>query len=133
MKKLLQEFKEFAFSGNLITLAVAFVMAAAFGAVVTSLIDNIVMQLIAAIVGKPDFSDVGFNLGDARIGIGAFFTSLISFLSIAAVMFMLVKAYKASEAKNQKPDVMAIETKDADLPSAEVALLTEIRDALRSR
>jgi large conductance mechanosensitive channel len=133
MKKLLQEFKEFAFSGNLITLAVAFIMAGAFGLLVKSLVDNVVLQLVAAIVGKPDFSDVGFNLGDARIGIGAFFTELVAFVSIAMVMFVLVKAYKAFEAQRTGPDAMAIETKDAEGPSPEVALLTEIRDALRTR
>ncbi len=127
MKKMLQEFKEFAFSGNLITLAVAFIMAAAFGALVTSLVDNIVLQIVAAIVGKPDFSEVAFDLGDATIRIGSFFTSLVTFITIAFVMFMIVKAYKANEAKKKTGAVTP------DEPSDEVKLLTEIRDALRAR
>jgi large conductance mechanosensitive channel len=127
MKKMVQEFKAFAFSGNLITLAVAFIMAGAFGALVTSLVDNVILQIIAAIVGKPDFSNVAFDLGDATIRIGDFFTSLVSFLSIAFVMFMIVKAYKATEAKKKTGEVAP------DEPSDEVKLLTEIRDALRTR
>jgi large conductance mechanosensitive channel len=125
MKKLLQEFKEFAFSGNLVELAVAFILALKFADVVTSFVDDIVMQVIAAIVGKPDFRDVTFDIGDATIRIGSFITVLIAFLLVAAVLFAVVKAYDHyQERRGIKKD---------GGPSEEVLLLREIRDSLRAR
>jgi len=92
MSNLLQDFRAFALRGNLIELAVAFVLGLAFAAVVTSFVDDIVMQIIAAIFGKPDFSDLTFNLGDAVIRYGSFLTALVTFLIIAFVLFLIVRA-----------------------------------------
>jgi large conductance mechanosensitive channel len=125
MKKLLQEFKEFAFSGNLIELAVAFILALKFKDVIDSFVNDVVMQIIAAIFGKPDFSDVTFDIGDATVRIGTFITVLIAFALVAAVLFAIVKAYKAYQARR------GITTDDAGV-SEEVQLLREIRDALRA-
>jgi len=123
MKSLLNEFKEFVNRGNLVELAIAFVLATAFAPVVLSIVDNIVMPIIAAIIGQPDFSSLGFDVGDARVNYGIPLTLIINFLVIALVCFLLVKAYNA----RQKP------AEDEESGPSEVELLTEIRDALRDR
>ena len=69
---MIRDFKEFALKGNLVELAVAFVLGLAFAAVVTSLVDDVIMQLVAAIVGKPDFFDLTFSIGEGEIRYGAF-------------------------------------------------------------
>jgi large conductance mechanosensitive channel len=92
---MLREFKEFALRGNLLDLAIAFVLGVAFSAVVTSLVDDVIMNVIAALVGKPDFSDLTLTLGDGVIRYGAFLTALVTFLIIAWVLFLVVKAVQA--------------------------------------
>jgi large conductance mechanosensitive channel len=89
---MLKEFREFALKGNLLELAVAFVLGLAFAAVVTSFVDDIIMQLVAAIIGKPDFSNLTFSIGDGVIRYGSFLTALVTFLIIAWVLFLIVKA-----------------------------------------
>lgn len=89
---MLKEFREFALKGNLLELAVAFVLGLAFAAVVTSFVDDIIMQLVAAIIGKPDFSSLTFSIGDGVIRYGSFLTALVTFLIIAWVVFLIVKA-----------------------------------------
>src|SRR5680860_1013943 len=86
----LSEFKTFLLRGNIIELAVAFVMGLAFAAVVTSLVEDIINPIIAAIVGKPDFSDLTIDVGDAVITYGNFITTLINFVLVAAAIFFLV-------------------------------------------
>jgi large conductance mechanosensitive channel len=92
---MLRDFKQFALRGNLLELAVAFVLGVAFAAVVTSFVDDIVMQIVAAIVGKPDFSELTFSIGDGVIRYGSFLTALVTFLIIAWVLFLIVKAAQA--------------------------------------
>ena len=87
---MLQEFKDFLLRGNIVELAVAFVMGVAFAAVVNSLVDNLVMPIIAMIIGKPDFSDLTFTINDAVFGYGAFITDVIQFVAIAAAVFFFV-------------------------------------------
>ena len=87
---MLQEFKDFLLRGNIVELAVAFVMGLAFAAVVNSLVDNIVMPAIAMLIGKPDFSDLTFTINDAVFRYGAFITDLIQFVAIAAAVFFFV-------------------------------------------
>ena len=89
---MLKEFREFALKGNLLELAVAFVLGLAFAAVVTSFVDDIIMQLVAAIIGKPDFSNLTFSIGDGVIRYGSFLTALVTFLIITWVLFLIVKA-----------------------------------------
>jgi large conductance mechanosensitive channel len=89
---MIREFREFALKGNLLELAVAFVLGLAFAAVVTSFVDDVIMQLAAAIVGKPDFSNLTFSIGDGVIRYGSFLTALVTFLIIAWVLFLIVKA-----------------------------------------
>ncbi len=88
---MLREFKEFALRGNLLELAVAFVLGVAFAAVVSSLVDDVIMSLVAAVFGKPDFSDLTFSIGDGVIRYGSFLTALVTFLIIAWVLFLIVK------------------------------------------
>ncbi len=87
---MLQEFKQFILRGNVIDLAVAVVIGAAFGAIVTSLVENIITPLIGAIGGQPDFSGLTFTINNSEIRYGAFLNALISFLIIAAVIFFAV-------------------------------------------
>jgi large conductance mechanosensitive channel len=87
---MLSEFKKFILRGNVVDLAVAVVIGAAFGAVVTSLVKNLITPLIAAIGGNPDFSDLSFTLNNAQFNYGTFLNDLISFLLIAAVIFFLI-------------------------------------------
>ena len=122
MKDMLEEFKDFVNRGNLVELAIAFVLATAFAPVVLSIVDNIFMPIIAAIVGQPDFGALGFDIGDARINYGTPLTLIINFLIIAFVCFLVVKAYNGMK-----------KSVDDESGPTEVELLTEIRDALRNR
>ena len=100
-------FKQFILRGNVLDLAVAVVIGAAFGAVVTSFVTNILTPLIAAIVGKPDFSALVFTVNGAVISYGTFLNAFISFLLVAgAVYFFMVapmNAWKARAARNAVP------------------------------
>jgi large conductance mechanosensitive channel len=103
---MLQEFKDFLFRGNIVELAVAFVMGVAFAAVVNSLVDNLVMPIIAMIIGKPDFSDLTFTVNDAVFRYGAFITDVIQFLAIAAaVFFFIVKPVAAMLARRRREPI----------------------------
>jgi large conductance mechanosensitive channel len=86
----LKDFKEFLLRGNLVALAVAVVIGVAFGAVITSLVENIITPLIAAIGGQPDFSGLTFEINSSTFHYGLFINALISFIIIAAVIFFLV-------------------------------------------
>jgi large conductance mechanosensitive channel len=87
---MLTEFKDFLMRGNIVDLAVAFVIGVAFAAVVTSFVDDLIMPIIAMIIGKPDFSDLTFTINDAVFRYGAFITQLITFAAIAAAVFFFV-------------------------------------------
>lgn len=83
-------FKQFILRGNVLDLAVAVVMGAAFGAVVTALVKDLITPIIAAIVGKPDFSNIQFEVNGSKFLIGDFINALISFLLIAAAIYFFV-------------------------------------------
>jgi large conductance mechanosensitive channel len=87
---MLKEFKEFVLRGNVVDLAVAVVIGAAFGSVVTALVKDLVTPLIGAIGGQPDFSNLTFTLNDSKFMYGDFLNALISFLLIASVIFFFV-------------------------------------------
>jgi large conductance mechanosensitive channel len=89
---MLREFRDFALKGNLLELAVAFVLGVAFSAVVTSLVDDVIMALIGAIFGEPDFSELTLSIGDGVVRYGAFLTAVTSFLLIAGTLFLVVRA-----------------------------------------
>jgi large conductance mechanosensitive channel len=90
MSSLFAEFKDFLLKGNLIEVAVAFVMALAFAALVNSFVENLVLPVVAMIFGQPDFSELTFTINDAVFRYGAFLTALIQFVAIAAAIFFLV-------------------------------------------
>lgn len=87
---MLKEFRDFLLRGNIVELAVAFVMGLAFAAVINSLVNDLITPLIAMVIGKPDFSDLTFTINDARFRYGAFLTALIQFVSVAAAVFFFV-------------------------------------------
>ena len=127
MKSVLAEFREFVLRGNLVDLAIAVVLGAAFGALVTSFVANLVTPLIAAVGGQPDFSELTFTINSSQFRYGAFFNALLSFLIIAAVIFfVVVKPLNALAARRKKD-----EAPEPDAPAEDVRLLTEIRDLLR--
>ncbi len=101
---MIREFRDFLMKGNIIDLAVAFIAGVAFSAVIASLVNDVIMQFVAAIVGKPDFSSLSFTLNDSEIRYGAFLTVLINFvLVMGAVFFFLVKPVNAMTAKFAAP------------------------------
>jgi large conductance mechanosensitive channel len=103
---MLRDFKDFLFRGNIIELAVAFVMGVAFAAVVNSLVQNLVMPVIAMIIGKPDFNDLTFTINDAVYRYGAFITDVIQFIAIAAaVFFFVVKPVQAMLARLRREPI----------------------------
>jgi large conductance mechanosensitive channel len=101
---MLKEFRDFILRGNIVELAVAFVIGLAFAAVVNSLVNDLIMPVIAMVVGKPDFSDLTFTINDARFRYGAFVTVVIQFVSIAAaVFFFVVKPVNALMGRFRSP------------------------------
>ena len=104
---MLKEFKDFLVRGNLVTLAVAFVMGAAFAALVAAFVNDLVMPIIAAIFGKSDFSGLTFTIHHSVFSYGAFITAAITFITIAfAVFFFIVKpvdALQKRRAKGEEP------------------------------
>jgi large conductance mechanosensitive channel len=103
---MIKEFKDFLFRGNIVELAVAFVMGLAFAAVVNSLVNNLVMPIIAAIIGKPDFRNLTFTIHRAVFHYGAFLTDLIQFVAIAAaVFFFIVKPVQMMLVRRRKEPV----------------------------
>ena len=89
---MLKEFREFAIRGNVMDLAVAVIIGAAFGKIVTSLVDNILMPLIGLVMGGVDFSGLSFQVGNAVVQWGLFIQSVIDFIIIAFVIFLIVRA-----------------------------------------
>ena len=125
---MLKEFKEFVLRGNVMDLAVAVIIGVAFGAVVSAFANGILMNLIAAVFGQPNFDALTFTLGKGVIQYGLFLTALVNFLIIAAAMFAVIKV--ANAAMNVRKDR---EEEAEEAEATELELLTEIRDALVAR
>jgi large conductance mechanosensitive channel len=87
---MMKEFRDFLLRGNIVELAVAFVLGVAFGALVTSFVDNLLMPVVAMIIGKPDFRDLTFTINDSVFRYGSFLTDLIAFAAVAAAVFFFV-------------------------------------------
>jgi large conductance mechanosensitive channel len=126
---MLKQFRDFLLRGNVVDLAVAVVVGAAFGAVVASFVADLLTPLIAAIGGKPDFAALSFRINGSEFRYGSFLNAVISFVIVAAAVFFLVV----------KPVSVLMERRKAGLepePEAvpeDVVLLGEIRDLLRQR
>jgi large conductance mechanosensitive channel len=128
MSGLLTEFKDFLMKGNIVELAVAFVMGVAFAAVVNSLVENLVMPIVAMIFGEPDFSSLDFTINDAVFRYGAFITDAIQFIAIsAAVFFFIVKPVQMARARRTSRDA------EEEAPSDEERRHQELLAALRTR
>jgi large conductance mechanosensitive channel len=126
MKPLLAEFKDFLMKGNLIELAVAFVMGLAFAALVNSLVVNLVMPVVAAAIGKPDFSVLTFTINSSVFRYGTFITDLIQFVAVgAAVFFFVVKPVQLALARRGERDA------EEEAPSDEERRHQELLAALR--
>ena len=120
---LIAEFKEFISRGSVMDLAIGMIMGSAFTAIVNSLVDDIIMPIIGAILSGIDFTTLMISVGDANITYGNFIQAIINFLCISIVVFIIVKAMnKFRRAKEEAPPE----------PSKEEQLLTEIRDLLKS-
>jgi large conductance mechanosensitive channel len=124
---MLKEFRDFINRGNVIDLAVAVILGAAFTAIINSLVNDIIMPLIGVLLGGVDFSTLSITVGSAVIAYGNFILAIVNFLIIAFVVFLIVKAI--NQMQKPKPAVPAATPE----PSDEVKLLTEIRDVLKNR
>ncbi len=126
---MLQDFKKFILRGNVIDLAVAVIIGAAFNAVVQSMVKNILMPIIGIVGGKPTFDDYFFTVNKSAIRWGSFLTDVVNFLVISAAIFVAVKAFEKLQARRKEG-----EEEVADEPlTVEGELLTEIRDLLRGQ
>lgn len=126
---MIKGFKEFISRGNVVELAVAVVMGAAFGAIVTALVSDIVTPLIAAIFGKPSYANLVLTVNHSRIMYGAFLNAIISFLTIAVgVYFMIVLPINKLNERNRIRRGLPAQQSGP----TEVELLTDIRNALIS-
>jgi large conductance mechanosensitive channel len=123
-----KEFQEFINRGNVIDLAVAVIIGGAFGAIISSLIDDIVMPLIGVLLGGVDFTSLSIQVGEAEILYGNFIQATVNFLIIALAIFFVVRGYNSL-----KRDQEEAEPEEPPEPSAEEKLLAEIRDILKSR
>lgn len=123
-----KEFKEFISKGNVIDLAVGVVIGGAFGKIVTSLVDNIIMPLVGLVCGGVNFAGLHIKVKDAVIYYGAFLQNVVDFLIVAFCIFIFIKFINKLNRKKEKQ-----EEKEAPKKSDEVLLLEEIRDALKKR
>jgi large conductance mechanosensitive channel len=122
---MLREFRDFIAKGNVLELAVAFIMGVAFSAIINSLVNDIIMPFVGILLGGVDFTSLSITVGDAQITYGNFIQAIITFLIIALVLFLIVRT--ANKITAQK----AAEPAPPAPPSDEVVLLTQIRDLLK--
>lgn len=128
---MMSEFKDFAMRGNVVDMAVGVVIGGAFGKVVTSFVNDVIMPPLGVLIGGVDFSDLAFTIQEAvgetaavTVNYGSFIQTLINFVIIAFAIFMVVKGMNSMKKKEEEAPEEPAE------PSAEEKLLTEIRDAL---
>jgi large conductance mechanosensitive channel len=123
MKGFIADFKAFALRGNIMDLAVGVVIGGAFGAIVTSLVADIIMPIVGIVTGGIDFSGLAYTVGASTIAYGKFLQAAFVFAIVAWALFLVVKAMNTLKKKEEaKPAV----------PTEEVVLLREIRDSLKN-
>lgn len=122
-----KDFKAFAFKGNVLELAIAVVIGAAFGKIVASLVENIITPLIGLVMGGVDFSGLAVTVGEANVKYGAFIQSIIDFLIIAFVIFLFVRLLGKLKRKEE------IKPEDGPTIDSKEELLIEIRDLLKQQ
>ncbi len=124
MGSFFKEFKEFAMKGNVLDMAIGVIIGGAFGKIITSLVDNVLMPIIGTIVGN-NFTELSCTINGAEVKYGTFIQNIVDFIIIAFCIFMFIKAInKVSKKKEEEPEAPAE-------PSNEEKLLTEIRDLLK--
>ena len=123
-----KEFKEFAFNGNVIDLAVGVVLGAAFNAIVSSLVADVFMPILGIVTGGQDFSGLSYTVGEAEITYGKFIQTVFIFLLTAIALFMFVKVINRMRRKEEAKPAPA-----PPVPPADIVLLTEIRDLLKEK
>lgn len=126
MKKQIQEFKKFISKGNVVDLAVAVIIGGAFGKIVSSLVNDILMPIIGVILGGLDFTSLSINFGDATIKYGLFIQNIVDFLIIAICIFIMIKFIEKILPKKE-------EIKETTKKSEDIILLEEIRDLLKEK
>ena len=124
MKELFADFRKFIMRGNVLDLAVAVIIGLAFNAVVNSLVNDVIMQIIAAILGKPNFDNLTFTIGDGIIYYGKFLTAVVNFVIIAATIFVIVRAFEELQKRRRGTE------EELEEAPEDIVLLTEIRDLL---
>jgi large conductance mechanosensitive channel len=124
---MLKEFKEFALRGNVLDLAVGVIIGAAFGKIVTSLVNDIIMPLIGLLLAGIDFKDLSFTVGDATVLYGSFIQTIVDFLIVAFSIFLFVRFFNRFKRKEEEKveEEMAVLSKEEEI-------LTEIRDLLKA-
>ncbi len=124
---ILKEFKEFAMRGNVMDMAVGVIIGGAFGKIVSSLVDDVIMPVIGVLTGGVDFSKLSLMVGDAEVKYGMFIQNIIDFLIIAICIFSMIKVMNSISAKKKEEPAAPAE------PSNEEKLLSEIRDLLKKK
>jgi len=126
---LFKEFKEFISKGNVLDLAVGVIVGGAFGKIVTSLVDDIIMPIIGLIIGGINFSGLSLKIGEATVKYGMFIQNIVNFLIIAFSIFLVVKAVNKMRRIKPEKEEPPVEPKKSN----EEILLTEIRDLLKNK
>ena len=121
MKSFMKEFKEFISRGNVMDMAVGIIIGGAFTAIVTALVDNIIMPLISGICGGMAFEDWAVKIGGSTIGIGAFIAAIVNFLLIALVLFSIIKAMNKFKKEQEEPEESPT-TKECPFCKSEIPL-----------
>lgn len=124
-----KEFKEFISKGNVLDLAVGVIVGGAFGKIVTSLVDDIIMPIIGLIIGGINFSGLSLKIGEATVKYGMFIQNIVNFLIIAFSIFLVVKAVNKMRRIKPEKEEPPVEPKKSN----EEILLTEIRDLLKNK
>ena len=127
MKNFIEEFKAFALRGNVMDMAVGVIIGGAFGKIVSSLVDDVIMPVIGVLTGGVDFSKLSLMVGDAEVKYGMFIQNIIDFLIIAICIFSMIKVMNSISAKKKEEPAAPAE------PSNEEKLLSEIRDLLKNK
>jgi large conductance mechanosensitive channel len=121
VRKYFDEFKDFINKGDVVTIAVGLIMALYFAKIIDAVLNGVLNPIIAAIFGKPDYREIGFDIGEARISIGLVIDAAISFLVVAFLLFLVIKAYNRYKGPTEPGG------------PTDVELLAEIRDELRAQ
>lgn len=124
---LIKEFKEFAVRGNVVDMAVGVIIGGAFGKIVTSLVEDMIMPLIGVVIGGVDFTSLVLNVGGVDVTYGNFIQQVFNFLIISFCIFIVIKGMNSMKKKEEAVELVLPE------PTKEEVLLTEIRDLLKQK